>query len=197
MFAQLVKIDPAQRLVYGRMCQEVADPGGEMFDYASSKPYFEKWSQETSDATGGKSLGNVRAMHQPVAAGKVTEMTFHDDERAIDICTKVVDDAEWTKVEEGVYTGFSIGGDYVKKWKDGEAQRYTANPIEVSLVDKPMIPTAMFFDVMKADGTVMRKAFKSADATDPAPGDAPVSDAAAADEQAICVGYESNVFFVQ
>ena len=183
MFAQLVKIDPAQRLVYGRMCQEVADPGGEVFDYASSKPYFEKWSQETSDATGGKSLGNVRAMHQPVAAGKVTEMTFHDDERAIDICTKVVDDAEWTKVEEGVYTGFSIGGDYVKKWKDGEAQRYTANPIEVSLVDKPMIPTAMFFDVMKADGTVMRKAFKSADATDPAPGDAPVSDAAAADAQ--------------
>ena len=161
IFAQITKVDASQRLVFGRACQEVPDPSGEIFDYASSKPFFEKWSKETSDVTAGKSLGNVRAMHEAIAAGKVTELTFHDDERAIDMCTKVVDDNEWNKVLEGVYTGFSIGGSYEKRWQDGELVRYTANPIEVSLVDKPMIPTALFFDVVKADGAVMRKAFKS------------------------------------
>jgi hypothetical protein len=46
----------------------------------------------------------------PVAAGKVIAYQPDDAAKAIDIGTKIVDDAEWEKVEEGVYTGFSIGG---------------------------------------------------------------------------------------
>lgn len=158
IFARLLKVDVANRVVYGRAVQEVPDASGEIFDYKSSKPYFEKWVEETKEASGGKSLGNIRAMHSNVAAGKAIEVTFHDDECAIDIAAKVVDDNEWKKVQEGVYTGFSIGGSYVgKKTREGDLLRYTASPTEVSLVDKPCIPTALFYDVVKSKGyTVIR-----------------------------------------
>ncbi|MBR8248686.1 DUF6582 domain-containing protein [Burkholderia cenocepacia] len=165
LFARLTKVDEEKRLVYGRATEEVVDRAGEIMDYATSKPYFEKWSGDIAKATDGKSVGNLRAMHGNVAAGKLTGIDFRDDEKAIDICTKVVDDNEWNKVLEGVYTGFSIGGDYVKRWADAElsARRFTADPCEISLVDLPCVPTASFFSIEKADGSVMQKVFKAAE----------------------------------
>ncbi|WP_063777016.1 MULTISPECIES: DUF6582 domain-containing protein [Burkholderia cepacia complex] len=163
LFARLTKVDEEKRLVYGRATEEVVDRSGEIMDYATSKPYFEKWSGDVAKATDGKSVGNLRAMHNNIAAGKLTAIDFLDEERAIDICAKVVDDAEWEKVLEGVYTGFSIGGDYVKRWADPDlsARRFTADPCEISLVDLPCVPTASFFSIEKADGSVMQKAFKA------------------------------------
>jgi hypothetical protein len=164
LFARLTKVDEEKRTVTGRATQEVLDRSGEIFDYASSKPFFEKWSGDISKSTDGKSLGNLRAMHGNVAAGKLTAIDFNDDDKAIDIVTKVVDEAEWQKVLEGVYTGFSIGGSYHKKWMDAEkATRFTADPCEISLVDLPCVPTASFFDIQKVDGTVMHKVFKAAE----------------------------------
>lgn len=165
MFAQLTKVDEAKRLVYGRAAQEVPDRADEIFDYASSKPYFVEWSKAFAEDTGGKSLGNLRAMHGKVAAGKLTEIVFNDDAKAIDIAAKIVDDGEWKKVLEGVYTGFSIGGSYVgdkitEKIDDREVKRYTAQPAEVSIVDSPCIPTAKFFEVVKADGAVSKVEFR-------------------------------------
>lgn len=167
MFVPITKVDEAKRLVYGRAVQEVVDRVGEIFDYASSKPHFEEWSKSFSDATDGKSLGNIRAMHGKVAAGKVAQIDFHDTDKAIDIAAKIVDEAEWGKVLEGVYTGFSIGGSYVgdritEKIDDQEVKRYTAKPSEISIVDSPCIPTAKFFEVVKADGAVEKVAFKPA-----------------------------------
>ena len=152
MFIPITKIDAAQRLVYGLATAETKDRSGEVCDYATTKPYYEKWSGDIEKASGGKSLGNVRAMHGKVAAGKVTSLNFNDDAKQIEICAKVVDDAEWTKVEEGVYTGFSQGGSYIKKWKGEDGlQRYTADPSEVSLVDLPCLPDSTF-QVIKANG---------------------------------------------
>jgi hypothetical protein len=156
IFARLMKVDEATRRVYGRATQEVPDRSGEIFDYESSKPNFEKWSGEIAKATDGKSVGNVRAMHGKVAAGKLNEITFNDVEKAIDICAEVVDDAEWIKVQKGVYSGFSVGGSYARKWNDAEKpqmKRFTAVPTEISLVDFPCVPTANF-DLVKADGMV-------------------------------------------
>lgn len=163
LFAQIAKVDETQRLVYGRAAQEVVDRSGEIFDYATSKEHFGEWSKTTKDATGGQSVGNLRAMHGKVAAGKLTDITFNDDELAIDIVAKVVDDAEWNKVLEGVYTGFSIGGEYARKWDDpaGKGKRYTAIPSEISLVDRPCGPTSTFFKLAKADGTEVDVEFKS------------------------------------
>lgn len=157
IFAQLTKVDAEKRLVYGRAASEEVDKAGEVFDYASSKPHFVKWSADIAADTEGKSLGNVRAMHGKVAAGKLTDIDFNDADKAIDVCAKVVDDNEWNKVLEGVYTGFSIGGQYVgdkktEKMDGKDVQRYTATPTEISLVDRPCMPTAKFFDVIKHDG---------------------------------------------
>lgn len=162
LFVPITKIDAAQRLVYGVVTAERPDVTGEVCDYASTKPHYQKWSQHFASTTEGKSLGNLRAMHSHVAAGKLIEIAFNDEAKRIEICGKVVDDAEWQKVEEGVYTGFSQGGRYLKRWSDPDdprLMRYTAEPLEVSLVDHPCLPDATF-SVIKADGSTELRKFK-------------------------------------
>jgi hypothetical protein len=169
IFVPITKIDAAQRLVYGVVTAEKPDVAGEVCDYASTKPLYQKWSQNFASATDGRSLGNLRAMHSNVAAGKLIEIAFNDEAKRIEICGKVIDDAEWQKVEEGVYTGFSQGGRYLKRWPDPEEpalMRYTAEPLEVSLVDHPCLPEATFA-VIKTDGSTELRKFKHG-----APGDA-------------------------
>ena len=159
LFLPLMKVDLDRRLVTGVATAETPDRSGEIFDYASSKPYFEHWSAEARAASGGKSLGAVRAMHGAIAAGKLTDIAFDDEGRRIVVQAKIVDDDEWRKVVEGVYTGFSQGGRYVKRWADPETGliRYTAEPHEISLVDLPCLPGATF-EVIK-DGVGERRAF--------------------------------------
>jgi hypothetical protein len=161
LFLPLAKVDLDRRLVTGVATAETPDRSGEIFDYASSKPYFEKWSAEAAAATGGKSFGAVRAMHTPIAAGKLTDIAFDDDAKRITVVAKIVDDDQWRKVQEGVYTGFSQGGRYVRRWADGDSGliRYTADPHEISLVDLPCVPDATF-DVVK-DGMVEKRSFAS------------------------------------
>jgi hypothetical protein len=157
IFFRLTKVDEAQRTVEGIATAEQPDKTGEVCDYESTKPYYEKWSEGFRKATDGKSLGNVRAMHTSVAAGKVTALDFDDVQKEIKITAKIVDDSEWKKVEEGVYTGFSQGGAYIRKWKDGDFTRYTADPTEVSIVDNPCLGSATFQVVKENGATEMRK----------------------------------------
>jgi hypothetical protein len=161
LFLPLAKVDLDQRIVTGVATAEAPDRSGEICDYESSKPYFEKWSAEALAASGGKSLGAVRAMHGRVAAGKVTDIAFDDEGKRIVVAAKIVDDDEWRKVTEGVYTGFSQGGRYVKRGPDADTKliRYTAEPSEISLVDLPCLPDATF-DVVK-DGVIEKRAFAS------------------------------------
>jgi hypothetical protein len=164
IFARIVKVDERTRTVTGRAAQEVVDRSGEIFDYKTSKPEFQKWSAEIYSDSQGKSYGNVRSMHGNIAAGKLTAITFDDVEKAVDITAKIVDDQEWEKICEGVHTGFSIGGTYKNKRPEVMAgkmvTRYTAIPSEISLVDRPCIPTAKF-DFTKRDGSIVRKQFKN------------------------------------
>jgi hypothetical protein len=161
LFIPLSKADAAQRLIYGYATAELPDRSGEICDYATTKPYYEQWSADFAKATDGKSLGNLRAMHGKVAAGKISAIAFNDEEKRIEIAAKIVDDEEWRKIEEGVYTGFSQGGAYVKRWADPENPdfiRYTACPSEISLVDLPCLPQATF-ELVKADGAREARAF--------------------------------------
>lgn len=151
MFIPLLKADAAQRMVYGSF-DETPDRSGEVCDYATAKPAFEGWSNDMVKASGGKSMGNIRAQHDlKKAAGKLVELSFDDDAKRIDFAAKIVDDAEWLKVEEGVYTGFSPGGRYAKRWQDGAHRRYTPVVGELSIVDVPCNPAATF-TMVKADG---------------------------------------------
>ncbi len=163
LFAQIRKVDEEKRLVYGRAADETVDKANEALDYAGSKPHFMKWSEDMAKDTGGKSLGNVRAMHGKVAAGGLTGIDFDDTAKTVDVCAKIVDDQEWKKVLAGVYTGFSIGGAYgtktVEKMDGKDVTRYVAIPSEISLVDRPCIPTAKFFEVQKADGSLQKVDF--------------------------------------
>jgi hypothetical protein len=165
IFIPIKKVDAAKREVYGLMAEEAVDKSNEIFDYESSKPYIKAWVEGFSKTTGGKSFGNVRAMHSSVAAGKLIGIGFDDKNKQIPVCAKIVDDNEWKKVEEGVYTGFSIGGKYVKKWSDGTATRYTADPSELSIVDNPCMRGAQF-TMVKEDGSTELRKFAPAASTE-------------------------------
>jgi hypothetical protein len=159
LFLPLTKVDVDARMVHGVATAESPDRAGEICDYETTKPYFQSWSDDTRAVSGGKSLGAVRAMHGRIAAGKLTDISFDDANRRILVAAKIVDDAEWEKVLEGVYTGFSQGGRYVKRWNDEATgmTRYTAEPSEISLVDVPCLPGATF-EVVK-EGVVEKRAF--------------------------------------
>jgi hypothetical protein len=170
IFVPILKVDAQKREVYGVMAEEVKDKAGEIFDYETSKPYVKAWSEEALNRTvnAGQeiSLGNVRSQHSNVAAGKLVDIQFDDKGKRIPIIAKIVDDNEWKKVEEGIYTGFSIGGSYVKRWSDGAAIRYTAKPNEVSIVDNPCMAGAAFV-MVKANGAFEYRGFSGTPSNPP------------------------------
>jgi Family of unknown function (DUF6582) len=93
----------------------------------------------------------LRYMHQLDAVGCGKTIDFDDAAKTIRMGFAVVDTNAITKVKKGVLTGFSQGGQYVRKWKANGIDYYTASPGEVSLVDSPCLPAA-HFEYVKADG---------------------------------------------
>ncbi len=188
LFVPLTKVDESKREVWGVAAEEAPDKTGEIMDYAKSKPRFQEWSQQIAKASGGKSLGNVREMHQPNAVGKLIDLQFDDTAKKIYVGAKIVDDTAWKKVSEGVYTGFSIGGDYGEMWRDVEhptLKRYEAIPAEVSTVDNPAMYGATF-EMIRANGaSELRKFAAPLKKEDDAPSDEkPEDDAPPKEEQA-------------
>ena len=82
-FAQLTKVDAKLGQVWGIISSETPDDSGEIMDYEHSKPNFLKWSEKIVKASGGKSKGNVRTMHngQMIAVGKVIHFEARDDSK--------------------------------------------------------------------------------------------------------------------
>lgn len=161
IFARLCKYDEKTGYFEAMAADETLDKSQEIFDYDLSKPNFVKWSAEFEKSTNGASKGNVRAMHGKVAAGKLTSIEFLDDKKGIFVKGLVVDPVEKTKMASGLYTGLSIGGSYGKKWEDPAMKgvtRYEAIPSEISIVDNPCNPGAMF-TMVKADGVQVEKHF--------------------------------------
>jgi len=131
-YFQFSKVDEKNRIVEGYASTEKVDSDGEVVE----KGAMQEAMPEFMSLPGG---GNLRAMHQPIAAGKVLTDT-HDNQGTF-ISAKVVDDNEWKKVLEKVYTGFSIAGRVVTKVKN----RITKLKLsEISLVDRPANPNATF-----------------------------------------------------
>jgi len=153
LFMRLSKVDEEKRLVYGVATSEQPDREDEVCDYEGSKPYFQKWSESVQKDSQGKSKGNLREMHTLSACGTVDQIQFNDAAKQIEICAKVVDDNAWRKVKTGTYSGFSVGGRYAKTWQVGKLTHYIADPVEVSLVDRPAVPNATF-QMVKAGGAV-------------------------------------------
>jgi len=161
MFAQFVKVNEATGEFTGIAAEEIPDQAGEIFDYEASKPLIKAWSDDSFAHSGGKSRGNLRAMHDPKrAAGLLTAITFNDALKRVEVSGQVVDTEELAKLAKGVYTGLSFGGSYAWRKQDGIHVRYAAKPVELSLADKPCVPTARF-TLVKADGSEVEQAFSS------------------------------------
>lgn len=193
LFIPLKKVDVEKRLIYGVAAMEMPDRAGETFDYEASKPNIIAWSNDFLKATGGESWGNLRAMHQNISAGKLIDIAFDDEGKTVSVCAKVVDDAEWGKVLEKVYTGFSFGGRYGKRWIDPSGQkRYEAKPAELSLADRPAIAGATF-TLVKADGSETKESWDVSGAAQKSAGGLE-GDRAGADDQLakIAAGIEAG-----
>ena len=88
-------------------------------------------------------FGAVREMHQPKAAGTAIEAKVLDDGRTW-FGAHVVDEAAIKKVQANVYKGFSIGGKILKR-DENETNKITGiKLVEISLVDRPANPDAVF-----------------------------------------------------
>jgi len=173
LFCRISKVDEEKRTVTGIGASEFVDAEGEVFDYATSKPYVEAWSAAAVARSQGKSYGNIREMHGLSAAGKLSEPVIFDDTQKFVILTCYVsDDAAWAKCLDGTYTGFSICGPVIgEKWSDPTqpgVKRFTCSPIEFSLVDLPCNPDAVFTAV-KAGGVTEERKFKAAAAVEETP----------------------------
>ncbi len=161
IFAPLRKVDIEKQTVVGVVAAEEPDRAGEVMDYESTKPFFEAWSDSVLKLTQGKSRGALREMHAESPVGKVVDIVFDDVGKKIIVTAKIVDAVAWRKVVEGVYTGFSQGGRYVRKWKDAATglMRFTAEPREISLVDLPCLPGATF-EITKGGAFVELRKFQ-------------------------------------
>jgi HK97 family phage prohead protease len=152
----ITKVDEEQRIVYGYATVEELDRQGDIVDYDASKEAFGAWA------------GNIREQHDNKRTiGKNVHLEFDDDNKRVLIGAYVSKSADgenaWTKVKEGILTGFSIGARVVKSIretvKSGDTD-VTANRImgytlhEVSLVDVPACPSAQFVMVKSFNGEI-------------------------------------------
>lgn len=88
-------------------------------------------------------FGNVREMHQAIAAGKAIACSV-DDSGVTHLTAHVVDAGSVAKVKAGVLTGFSIGGTVLKRNDLDKSIIEELELNEISLVDRPCLPTATF-----------------------------------------------------
>ncbi|HEX5319807.1 MAG TPA: HK97 family phage prohead protease [Stellaceae bacterium] len=138
-YAPLAKIDAAEHMVWGYASTEAEDDQGETV------------TRDALSAALGDYLkfANIREMHQMSAVGVAEEAGV--DDRGLYVGARIVDPRAWDKVTAGVYKGFSIGG-RVKSRDPADRTVITALSLtEISLVDRPANPEAVF-DCWKAEG---------------------------------------------
>ncbi len=151
------EIDEETCRVIGVGTSDDVDSFDSVFDYDGSKLAYGRWSDAFERATGGESKGNIREMHQKSAAGKLVDWTPDDEKRAIELSTFIVGREPVRKCRERIYTGFSHG---VKLNSPGRTEKRDGKSvtvyrdfdiIEVSLVDAPSNPSAVFTMVRRAE----------------------------------------------
>jgi hypothetical protein len=156
------KIDREKREVWGVGTSEMLDLQGERVSYDASKAAFNEWAATMNEATQGKSMGNVREMHQPKAVGRLISVVPDDERRRVWVGAKLSASQDgqdaWKKIQEGVLNGFSIGAPTAKREikfsKAGDPETWVTGfkLSEISLVDNPACPEAFFSEVKMCKG---------------------------------------------
>lgn len=134
-FAPISKVDDEKRMVYGYASTDTKDSQGDVVKLDAIEEALPDYMR----------FGNIREMHSMSAVGVAKSAEV--DDRGLYIGAKVVDDAAWAKVKEGVYKGFSIGGKALEK-AGGIISKLRLT--EISLVDRPANPECVI-DTWKAE----------------------------------------------
>lgn len=135
-------------LVHGRITDTSLDLDQQRMDATWADVAVPDWQ---------KKYGNIREMHQPVVVGKSKSLSGNATD-GYDIVAKIVDPLAITKLENDLYTGFSIGIKGTRYDRTDKALAIAPNGIinggeiiEVSIVDVPANPNAKFM-LAKAAG---------------------------------------------
>lgn len=136
LYGQISKVEPQDDgtlRVYGYASSGNVDSDGEIVLPKAMKDALPEYLR----------FGAVREMHQSVAAGTAIEARVEDDGRTF-FAAHVVDPIACKKVTTGTYKGFSIGAKVLGREKDNTNIINEIKLIEVSLVDRPANPDAVF-----------------------------------------------------
>ena len=156
MQVPFVKVDSERRLVSGFATLDNLDSQGDIVTKEASMNAFKNFR------------GNVREMHQPIAAGRVVEYRpdIYVDKTTGQVYNGVYVSAHiskgaqstWEKVLDGTLSGFSIGGSITKSdyiYKEGDDKTYRKvdeyELVELSLVDNPANKFANVLFIQKSD----------------------------------------------
>lgn len=153
LFIPFTKVDDEQRIVGGWATVEEPDRKRKIVDYESARDAMLAWG------------GNMREMHDPTrAVGKSVSVIPDDGARRVWLESQVSKSADgdntWAKILEGVLTGYSIHGFLSRRVPTlvKQAGKVVADAIEyvrvideVSYVDVPAAPSAVFQFAKSAD----------------------------------------------
>lgn len=133
---EISRLDDEARMVYGIVSTDAVASDGYI---VTKQAILDAWPEYMQ-------FGNVREMHQEIAAGVVRESEM--TEAGMSVGVYVAEDSTWQKVKAGVLKAFSIRGPIL------EAVDNIVNKIkllEISLVDRPADPGALV-TMFRADG---------------------------------------------
>jgi phage head maturation protease len=141
IYFPIAKVDAERREVWGYASTEACDDQGEIVKRDALITALGDYMK----------FANIREMHQLSAVGVAREAAV--DDKGLYVGAKIVDDQAWQKIIEGVYKGYSIGGRVTQR-DPADYKTITGLVLnEISLVDRPANPEAVF-DYWKAAGTV-------------------------------------------
>ena len=167
LYAEIAKMeaqDDGTVKVWGYASSEAVDSDGEVIAAEAMKAAIPDYMK----------FGAVREMHGSNAAGTAIEINVEDDGRTF-FGAHIVDPVAVTKVKTGVYKGFSIGGSVTARDELNKSQITGLKLTEISLVDRPANPDAVFTcfkaDKPKDDEEAADKDDEPADKTDETPAD--------------------------
>lgn len=144
LYGTIQKADPQEDgtiIVTGIASTESVDSQGEIVTADAMKAAIPDYMR----------FGAVREMHDAKKAAGTALNIGVNDAGSTDFTAHVVDPIAIKKVQSGVYKGFSIAGKVLKRDESDENKITALALAEVSLVDRPANPDAVF-TCYKADG---------------------------------------------
>jgi hypothetical protein len=145
LYAPITKIDLEKQEVYGYASTPKRDQQGEIIKLEAVRDALPSYMEAPA----------VREMHLNSAVGTGIEGVV--DTKGLWFGAKIVDPVAWAKVRTGVYRGFSIGGRVTSRDPDDRTVVTGIDLAEISLVDRPCNPEALFDIIKRSDENVLHK----------------------------------------